>query len=126
MACAGRFGAAWLESPWKQDAAGLRAAGRAAPNDRWNHASGAVGTLGRVKHYPSMDRPTRDRLLARGIEPEASTTQFLEAIRTDFDLDKLTRNLGFPARWKIVPGLPLAMVLTTAEHAALLSWRLGR
>ena len=71
-----------------------------------------------------MDRPTRDRLLARGIDPEASTTEFLAAIRTDFDLDKLLRNLGW--RGKILPGLPLAMVLTTAEHAALLSWRLGR
>lgn len=79
-----------------------------------------------MKHYPSMDRPTRDRLLARGIEPEASTTEFLAAIRSDFDLDKLIRNLGLPWRRPILPGLPLAMVLTTDEHAALLSWRLGR
>jgi hypothetical protein len=84
----------------------------------------AVGTLGRVKHYPSMDSPTRDRLLARGIDPEASTTSFLAAIRKDFPLDKLLRSLRFPVR--IEPGLPLAMVLTTAEHAALLSWRKKR
>lgn len=82
-------------------------------------------------HYTSMDAAVRQRLLARGIDPEASTTAFLAAIRAGAPLEGFGRSRG-RSLWNdlrskglplALPGLPMAMVLTDEEREAFLAAR---
>lgn len=73
-----------------------------------------------MTHYPSLEQSVRDRLEARGIDPERSTTAFLLAIRDGSfpirdGLPSPPRVAAAGAETRFEHGIPLAVVLTEVE-----------
>ncbi len=71
-------------------------------------------------HYPLLESSVRDRLAARGIDPEASTTALLLSIREDGVPTKMLRSLSRKTgvtqeHWQA--GIPAAVTLTAEESA---------
>jgi len=75
-----------------------------------------------------MDAEVRNRLARRGLDPDRSITEFLQAIRDDFPLEKLLTSImrGGIQRDYVRAGIPMAMVLTDAERDVLTELRAAR